>query len=60
MGIPSDLEIANGAKLRPLLSVADDAGIPSECIEMYGRGAAKIDLSARDPVSYTHLRAHET
>ena len=51
VSIPSDLEIANGAKLRPLLSVADDAGIPSECIEMYGRGAAKIDLSARDLMS---------
>ena len=43
---PSDLEIATQARLRPLTDVAADAGVPSECLEPYGRGAAKVDLSA--------------
>ena len=43
---PSDLEIATGARLRPLTDVAADAGVPPECLEPYGRGAAKVDLSA--------------
>lgn len=46
MSFPSDLEIAKTAKLRPLNEIADAAGIPSEYLEPYGRGTAKIDLAA--------------
>lgn len=46
MSFPSDLEIAKAAKLRPLNEIADAAGIPSEYLEPYGRGTAKIDLAA--------------
>ena len=46
MAFPSDLEIASAAQLRPLTDVAADAGIPPECLEPYGLGAAKVDLSA--------------
>jgi formate--tetrahydrofolate ligase len=43
---PSDLEIARRATLRPLDHIAADTGIPADCLEPYGSGAAKIDLRA--------------
>ena len=46
MGFPSDLEIANGANLAPLTDIANQAGIPTNCLEPYGSGAAKIKLEA--------------
>ena len=65
MSFPSDLEIARGAELRPLTDIASEAGIPTDCLEPYGEGAAKIKLDAigrmadrpkaRYAVSYTHL-----
>ena len=51
MSFPSDLEIARSAKLRPLNDVANDAGIPSEYLELYGEGAAKIKLEAIEAMS---------
>ena len=51
MAFPSDLEIARGATLRPLTDIADEAGIPQECLEPYGSGAAKIKLEAIDKMS---------
>jgi formate--tetrahydrofolate ligase len=46
MSFPSDLDIANGANLKPLHEIADAAGIPTGCLEPYGVGAAKISLDA--------------
>ena len=46
MSFPSDLEIASQANLRPLTEIAANAGIPGECLEPYGSGAAKITLDA--------------
>lgn len=46
MGFPSDLEIARGAELSPLADVATQAGIPTDMLEPYGRGAAKVSLDA--------------
>lgn len=46
MSFPSDLEIASGASLKPLSEIAAAAGIPEECLEPYGTGAAKITLDA--------------
>jgi formate--tetrahydrofolate ligase len=46
MSSPSDLEIASQANLRPLTEIATNAGIPAECLEPYGSGAAKITLDA--------------
>ncbi len=46
MSFPSDLEIARGANLRPLTEIAEEAGIPTEMLEPYGAGAAKISLDA--------------
>ena len=46
MAIPSDLEIATSARLLPLRDVAAAAGIPEENLELYGAGAAKVQLEA--------------
>lgn len=43
---PSDLEIAQDAKLEPIAAVAARAGIPEERLEPYGKHVAKIELEA--------------
>ena len=51
MSFPSDLEIASQANLKPLTEIAASAGIPNECLELYGSGAAKITLDAIDKMA---------
>jgi formate--tetrahydrofolate ligase len=52
--MPSSLEIAQAAALRPISEVAADLGIDEDHLEHYGRGVAKIDLAALDvPVART-------
>ncbi|MGH1491701.1 MAG: formate--tetrahydrofolate ligase [Acidimicrobiales bacterium] len=51
MSFPTDLEIARQAEIKPLAEIASDAGIPSDCLEAYGTGSAKIKLSAIDAMS---------
>lgn len=46
MSIPPDLEIARGARLRPLTDVAADMGVGEHLLQPYGRGVAKISLDA--------------
>ncbi len=48
MSMPSDLEIARQASLKPLEGIADEMGIPSDLLEFYGRDVAKVKLSAID------------
>ena len=48
---PTDLDIARQATLRPLNDVGAEAGIPLDCLEPYGTGAAKIDLRAIDAMA---------
>jgi formate--tetrahydrofolate ligase len=43
--MPSSLEIAQGATLRPIVELADEIGLLSEEVEPYGRYKAKVDLS---------------
>jgi formyltetrahydrofolate synthetase len=43
--IPSSLEIAQTAVLRPIAEVAEQAGLLPDEVELYGRYKAKIDLS---------------
>jgi formate--tetrahydrofolate ligase len=43
--MPSSLEIAQSATLRPILDVAADAGLEPDEVEVYGRYKAKVDLS---------------
>src|SRR5579885_821043 len=42
---PSDLEIAQAAKLRPITAVAEELGLLPDEVELYGRYKAKIELS---------------
>jgi formate--tetrahydrofolate ligase len=48
MTMPSDLEIARQAPLKPLEDIAEDIGIGSDLLEFYGRDVAKVKLSAID------------
>ena len=41
----SDIEIANKATMKPILEIAEDAQIPLDAVEQYGRFKAKIDTS---------------
>ena len=41
--MPSDLDIAHAATLRPIGEIAEKAGIPSEALHPYGKHIAKID-----------------
>ena len=43
--MPSSLEIAQAATLRPILDVADVLGLEHQEVEPYGRYKAKVDLS---------------
>jgi formate--tetrahydrofolate ligase len=43
--MPSSLEIAQNATLRPIADVAAEAGLLPEEVELYGRYKAKVDLS---------------
>jgi formate--tetrahydrofolate ligase len=46
--LPSSLEIAQAAKLRPILDIAAEAGLLPGEVEPYGSTKAKIDLSVLD------------
>jgi formyltetrahydrofolate synthetase len=43
--IPSSLEIAQTATLRPIAEIAEAAGLEPDEVELYGRYKAKVDLS---------------
>ena len=45
MQIPTSLEIAQQATLRPIADIAADAGLLEDEVELYGRYKAKVDLS---------------
>ena len=44
--VPSDIAIAQAAKLRPIADVARDLGLADDEVEFYGKYKAKIELSA--------------
>jgi formyltetrahydrofolate synthetase len=43
--MPNSLEIAQAATLRPILEIAEEAGLVADEVEPYGRYKAKVDLS---------------
>ena len=51
MAFPSDLDIAQAAKLAPLAEIAEHMGLSPNHLEMYGRNVAKIDLDAVGDIS---------
>ena len=44
----SDLDIAQAAKLKPILDVAGDIGLTKDDLEPYGWYKAKVHLDVRD------------
>src|SRR3990170_4517773 len=44
MAIPSDIEIAQSAKLKPITEIAKGLGLSEDDIELYGKHKAKISL----------------
>src|SRR3954465_4938654 len=46
--MPSSLEIAQDARLRPIADLAADIGLLPEEVDLYGRYKAKIDLGVID------------
>jgi formate--tetrahydrofolate ligase len=49
--MPSSLEIAQEAQLRPITEIAEAAGLLAEEIEPYGRYKAKIDLGVLERIA---------
>ncbi|MBO4232950.1 formate--tetrahydrofolate ligase [Riemerella anatipestifer] len=48
MSFPSDLEIAQGAKILPIKEIAAKVNIPEDNLELYGKYKAKLPLSLID------------
>lgn len=46
--VPSDIEIAQAATLKPITQVAEEMGIPAEELELYGPYKAKVKLDLLD------------
>ena len=44
--MPSDLDIAQQAHLRPIADIADDLGLLQDELELYGQYKAKVSLEA--------------
>ncbi len=42
--IPSDIEIAQAAKLKPILEVAEELGLTMDDVDLYGKWKAKVHL----------------
>ena len=49
--VPTDIEIAQRAKMRPIVDVAADIGLSADDLDLYGKYKAKLplDISARQP-----------
>jgi formate--tetrahydrofolate ligase len=48
MNVPSDLDIAQAAKLQPILDIAIKAGLIDDELDLYGKYKAKVHLEVRD------------
>jgi formyltetrahydrofolate synthetase len=42
--VPSDLAIAQAAKMKPVLEIAKELGIPEDYLELYGKHKTKVSL----------------
>src|SRR6516162_4545484 len=51
MAMPTALEIARQATIKPITEIAEDVGIPPWLIEQHGEHVAKIDLKAIEELS---------
>lgn len=46
--VPSDLEISQNAKLKPIVEIADSVGLDADDLELYGKYKAKVHLDVLD------------
>jgi formyltetrahydrofolate synthetase len=46
--VPSDLEIAQAAELKPILEIAESLGLTFDDLELYGKYKAKVHLDVRE------------
>jgi formyltetrahydrofolate synthetase len=46
--VPSDIEIAQAAKLKPILQIAEDVGLKASELELFGPYKAKVHLDVRE------------
>lgn len=46
--VPSDLEIAQAAELRPIVEIAREIGLSEDDLELYGKYKAKVHLDVRE------------
>ena len=46
--VPSDLEIAQAAELKPILEIAESLGLTIDDLELFGRYKAKVHLDVRE------------
>jgi formyltetrahydrofolate synthetase len=51
--MPSSLEIAQEATLRPIGEIAEDTGLESDEVDLYGKYKAKVDLGVVERLSST-------
>src|SRR5262252_400926 len=51
MPMPTALEIARAATLKPIADIAEDIGLPPWLVQPYGENVAKIDLKAIDELA---------
>ncbi len=56
--MPTDLEIARSASLRPIGEVTADMGVPAEYVEHRGREVAKVSLNALDEMGPPRANYH--
>ena len=48
MSVPSDLEIAQSAELRPILEIAAKLGLTEDDLDLYGKYKAKVHLDVQE------------
>jgi formate--tetrahydrofolate ligase len=53
--VPSDIEIAQNAKMRPIVDVAADLGLTPDDLDLYGKYKAKIALEVSQRPARGHL-----
>ncbi len=46
--VPSDIEIAQAVKLKPILQIAEELGLKPDELELFGKYKAKVHLEVRD------------
>ena len=52
--VPSDIEIAQEADLRPILEIADKIGLTEDDLDLYGKFKAKVHLDVLDRLVIAH------